>query len=334
MYNIHSELKKYYFDKVILPESERIKMRERRDTNRARLNSGLSNLNFPAVERNVIQGSYSMRTMIQKRNNNYDIDDGAVFTKDSLKGEKGGDMSSVAARQMVAQSLKDSRFSKEPQVLPNCVRVYYNEGYHIDVPVYRVEGDILELAGSSWRESDPEEISNWFNSIVKQKSPADDPHQMRRIVCLLKNWACSRDSWVLPNGLIFSAYCDMLYQAKQNRDDESLVTVLEAIHNRLKMGIYTVQYRITGEDFAKGRENKIQNLKMQLDDKLPALTKVLNNASCKKNEALKAWSTFFKDDYFLSFLEDEDPDEGGFSSILAGDVPSTEVIKDGQDRYA
>lgn len=311
MYDIHTELNKYYFEKVILPESDRKKMRKRRDTNRERLKNGLQSLDFPEIQRNIIQGSYSMRTMIQKRDNDYDIDDGAVFSKDDLKVERGEYMTPLSAREMLALALKDGRFKKEPKVLPNCVRVYYNEGYHIDVPVYRTDGDILELAGSSWHESDPEEITNWFNSTVKEKSPEGDSHQMRRIVCLLKNWACSRESWNLPNGLIFSAYCDNFYQKKQNRDDEALVTVLESIHNNLKLGKNTAIYRITNEDFAKGRESKIQNLKKQLDDKLPELTKILRDTSCKKNDALRAWSAFFKDDYFLSFLEDEEPDNGG-----------------------
>ena len=39
---------------------------------------------------------------------------------------------------MVCDALRDDKFSKQPEILGNCVRVYYSEGYHVDVPSFRV----------------------------------------------------------------------------------------------------------------------------------------------------------------------------------------------------
>lgn len=338
MFDNHEELNKYYFEKVKLQEKDKSRMRERRDTNRARLDIGLKNSNSPKVQRRIIQGSYAMWTMIQKPDNSYDIDDGAVFTKESLQGDKGGDMSALSARQMVAAALKDARFNKEPAILPNCVRVEFNEGYHIDVPVYRsYEEDgssVLELAGSDWRESDPQLITTWFNELVKEKSPEDDPQQLRRIVCLLKKWGCSRSTWNLPNGLIFSAYCELFFVAKPERDDEALVIVLEGIHQRLSAGNYSVPFQRTGEAFASGREAKIKALKQELDDKLGNLTSVIRRKGCTKNEALRAWRDFFYDDYFLSFVENEDEGSKKGGGLFSLGAPAAPVTKKGEGRYA
>lgn len=160
-----------------------------------------------------------MHTMVQHPENDYDIDDGAVFLRDDLKGDRGGDMSPREARDMVRDALNDGSFSSPPETKKNCVRVQYQVGYHVDIPVYREYEDdtgkmVLELASSEWRESDPQEITTWFNDAVIENSPdANNGRQMRRIVCLLKMFARSRKSWKLPSGLILSVLVDEKYAA-------------------------------------------------------------------------------------------------------------------------
>src|SRR3546814_5852693 len=83
------------------------------------------------------QGYHAMKTMIQGEDSDYDIDDGVYFEKDHLVGPNGGEMSGRAVRQMVCKALQDERFKVPPEVRKNCVRVYYNDGYHVDLPSYR-----------------------------------------------------------------------------------------------------------------------------------------------------------------------------------------------------
>jgi hypothetical protein len=115
-----------------------------------------------------------MHTMVQDPDTDYDIDDGVYFRKEKLVGANGGEMSALAVRQMVCQALQDDRFNTPPKVLKNCVRVYYNEGFHVDVPAYRrIEtkdpwtGKVTctyELASSDWKGSDPREVTRWSSA--------------------------------------------------------------------------------------------------------------------------------------------------------------------------
>ena len=337
MFNSHNELNKFFLEKVKLSEQQRSEMRKRRNTNRDRLDNGLVSNSSPQKVRNIIQGSYKMKTMIQRPDNDFDIDDGVVFTKDSLKGPSGGDKSALDARKMVLDALQDARFKQEPKSLKNCVRVYYNEGYHIDIPVYReyVEDKktFLELASTDWKVSDPTEIADWFEQQVHNKSPQNDNIQMRRMVCLLKKWAKSRSSWGLPNGLIFSVYAADHYSPSESRDDEAFIALLSAIKNRLEYDKTVPNPIDTSEDFATGRESKITNLQNKLNDLLPDLIKTLQDSGCTKNKAMQAWSNFFSDDFFKQYMEEEGTG-GNNSSLLISGVPSSAVQKQGQGRYA
>jgi hypothetical protein len=337
MFNAHNELNKFFNENVKLSGQQQSEMRQKRNANRDRLDSGLEKNDSPKKKRNIIQGSYKMKTMIQRTNNDFDIDDGAVFNRDSLKGAKGGDKSALDARKMVADALQDDRFNQQPKSLKNCVRVFYNEGYHIDVPVYREyvkdKETILELASTDWKASDPDQISDWFEQQVRDKSPTNDNTQMRRIVCLLKKWGKSRSSWNLPNGLIFSVYTADYYYSRENRDDEALVTVLNGIKSRLQWDKTVPNPIDTTEDFATGREHKIDDLRQKLDSHLPVLMDTLQNPNCTKNEAMCAWADFFYDDFFRQYIEEDDDNNGG-SSILTSGIPPFAVQKHGQGRYA
>jgi len=339
MFNTHTELTAFYNQKVKLSKQNQDDMRSKRDTNRDRLDNGLEANASPNKIRNIIQGSYKMHTMVQRPNNDYDIDDGVVFSRKSLEGPFGGDKSALDSRKMVLEALKDARFSKEPKSLKNCVRVFYNEGYHIDVPVYREYEEngetILDLASTDWKKSNPTEISDWFEEKVKEKSPVTDNDQMRRIVCLVKKWAKSRLTWTLPNGLIFSVYAADHYFASAERDDIAFVDFLEAIQSRLRWNRTVLNPVDPDEDFAAGREAKIDKLEQVLDEYLPRLTTTLRDSNCSKNDAMRAWSTFFNDDFFKQYM-DEDGGGGGGSrgGLLTSGVPGAAVQKQGQNRYA
>lgn len=94
---------------------------------------------------------------------------------------------------MVCEAMQDKTFKTPPKVLKNCVRVYYEEGHHVDMAIYRKYtsdsgAEIQELASSAWEESNPEAITKWFNKAVIDKSPDENNgKQLRRIVRLLKN---------------------------------------------------------------------------------------------------------------------------------------------------
>ena len=180
MFDCSDDVLAYHDEKVTLPQAERTAMRDRRDSNRDRLRKGLKDSNKPAPREFVSQGSYSMKTMAQHRENDYDIDDGVYFSKDVLVGDRGAEMSSLQARQMVRDAIDDGSFKTSPEVRKHCVRVSYAAGYRVDVPVYRRvatkdawgrETFHHELASSDWKRSDARDVTEWFEKENERQSP-------------------------------------------------------------------------------------------------------------------------------------------------------------------
>ncbi len=328
MIDCSKEISKYHSEKVRLGKTQQDEMRGHRQANQNRIKNGLKKDDKPTPKRHVKQGSYAMCTMVQHPDKDYDIDDGAVFGREGLKGPQGGDMTPRAARDMVRDAVDDGSFTQKPETLKNCVRVYYKEKHHVDIPVYREYEDdngdtILELASSEWRKSDPTEITKWFNDAVIDKSPDENNgRQMRRVVCLLKKFARSRKGWKLPSGLILSVLVDENYWANDGRDDEAFFDTMQAIYNRLLSSGYQVWNPVDNdEELTNGADDsKVYELEDRLIWALNKLRPV-KNETCTKNEALKAWKEVFKDEFFDQFIGDDDEEDKGKSlNILIGSV--------------
>lgn len=315
MIDCSKEISSYHGKHVRLPEVERSEMRNRRQANQTRLKNGLSKDEKSPPERFVKQGSYAMHTMVQHPDKDYDIDDGAVFAKDDLVGPKGGDMSAKAARDMVRDAVDDGSFKTPPVVRTNCVRVVYDAGYHVDIPVYREFQDewgevVLELAGADWRVSDPTELTQWFNGAVIDRSPdTTNGRQMRRCVCLLKRLDRSRKYWNLPSGLILSVLTDECYIPHLDRDDEAFHETVAEMHQRLDIALSVFNPVDSSEELTKGPDDpKTRELRDRLAWVLERLTPV-KDETCDRNEALKRWGEVFATDYFAQFMTEEE--DGG-----------------------
>ena len=303
IYDCSSEMAKYHNEKVRLSEADKDKLRGYRDANLDRLKKGLEKNSDPAYKDHILQGSYAMHTLNQHPDNDYDIDVGIIFDREDLKGSQSGDKIALVARQMVCDAMQDDRFNTPPEVLKNCVRVYYEDGYHVDMPVYRqyedMYGDIVqELASSDWEESDPEAITEWFNDEVIDKSlDIANGRQMRRITRLIKKWARSRSSWIMPSGFIISVLVDERYVSKEGRDDEALYETLKAIRNRLSRD-KQVYNPVNGDLISDGKESQLQAMYDELDKALNETLYILEDMNCTHEQAMKAWSKFFSDDFF------------------------------------
>lgn len=312
-------------------------LRRKRKLCRDRLTEGLKD-SEPTPTRFVKQGSYAMFTINQHPNNDYDIDDGVVFKKYDMKNGNDNYISSYQARKMVQKALEgDKRFSKEPELKENCIRVHYSEGYHVDVPVYREtvddEGEKnLELASTEWKDSFPEGVTKWFNDSVSSKSPdSTNGQQMRRIVRMLKFWANGKTSWNMPSGFILSALVDEHYVSVKDRDDESLYKTMKSILQGLCMqsiyGQYTVTHPIDGTNLTEGKEAKMRTLKEKLDTAINNILDVLEETDCTEKQALKAWRKFFHyHEYFDSKIE--------VKSVFESEEPSEPVDMHGRNMYA
>ena len=153
MYDSNNDVLAFRNEEVTLLQPQRTAMRDRRNANRKRLKNRLKDTNFPLPQEFIKQGSYAMLTMVQDDDNDYDIDDGVYFAEEGLNDKDGKPLSPSVVRQRICDALQDKRFKKQPEVLKSCVRVYYDEGYHVDLPIYRIrrsDGQYELAAGDQW----------------------------------------------------------------------------------------------------------------------------------------------------------------------------------------
>lgn len=345
MQDCHADMLKFHDDRVTLRSVNRTEMRDRRDTNRVRLQSGLKRDEEPSPDRLQSQGSYAMRTMVQQDDNDYDIDDGVYFDKEALKGPRGGDRTPADAKEMVCKAVHDDQFTTPPEVRQNCVRVYYQAGYHVDLPIYRVVNEenestkpIFELASTEWKISDPASVTDWFIEANKAKSPSTtNGGQMRRITRLLKMFARSRPSWKgrISSGFVITRLVDEQYGADDSREDRSLHTTMTAIRDRLQNNLEVVHPTVSGEKLTNGPDDAPSRFfREKLDEALNTLG-ILFDSDCEQVEARAAWDKVFNTDFFGG-RSSEDGDGGGGGGGLAAAIlikgAEDQAVKDAVDK--
>ncbi len=338
MFDCSSEISGFYKNYVRLSKAQVDKLAAYREANKTRVENGLKKADNPLPLRHINQGSYAMRTINQHPANDYDIDVGVVFNKDDLKGPQGADKTALDARKMVCDAAQDKKFKKPPEIRNNCVRVYYNEGHHVDMPIYREYEDdngntVIELASADWKASDPEAVTKWFNQSVIDQSPDEtNGRQMRRIVRLLKFWCKSRDSWNMPTGFIISKLVNECYVAAKDRDDQSLYDTMVRIRNRMMISLDVYHPILVGEKISEGKEAAMQSLKDHLDTAIDNLA-VLFEKECTRQTALKAWQKFFNHSYFSEALKSESATAAVAPVYIAKQEPSRPIQRAGESRF-
>lgn len=310
MFDCSDDVLAYHNDEVTLPQADRTEMRGRRDANRKRLKDGLKKNKRPLPRDFCKQGSYAMLTMVQHPENDYDIDDGAYFLATDLVGPNGGEMTALQARQMVRDAIDDGSFKTKPEVRKNCVRVYYEAGYHVDVAVYRIriardifgnETEIYELASSSWKRSDARHVTEWFDKENTRQSPdTTNGRQLRRMTRFTKKFSRSRDSWSTStaSGFTITKLITERYSSDSKREDVALYNTMKAIRDRLNLNLEVAHPVTPNEMLTKGTDDaKTKFLRTKLTDALGWLA-VLFDPKCTRTQALAAWDKVFNTDYF------------------------------------
>lgn len=358
MFDCAKDVLGYHDDKVTLPNEERTNMRKRRNSNRDRLKSGLEKTQKPQPKLFKRQGSYAMKTMVQHDDKKYDIDDGVYFRKEDLVGPRGGEMSALDARKMVRDALDDGSFKTPPEVRNNCVRVYYEEGYHVDMPVYRLvttkdafgnEQEHAELASTDWKRSDARDVTDWFEGENDRQSPdTANGRQLRRVTREIKKYAKSRASWESKSlsGFGITVLVVECYRKDVGREDKSLYDTMKAIRDRLDWNL-VVNHPVTkGDTITDGNDDpKARFLRERLTEAIDNLAPLFE-FDCTHEKALKCWDKVYSTDYFSNRLEKTTANESkafGTPNVLsagmlrdAGNEPAAReaVRKEGGGRYA
>ncbi len=298
---MHNELNQFYEDWVRLGKERQV-LAQHRDTNLDRLKNGLKNLGYPSNFDYRNQGSYAMYTINQHPNKDYDIDVAIIFHKDNLPS------SALDARKRIEAAMIEGggNFSTPPEAKTNAVRVYYAEGHHIDLAIYRqYEGCndnlIYEHAGNDWASRDPMAITDWFNAVVRKSSPSKEQgatvneNQMRRIVRLLKAFAKSRAHWNLPGGLMISVLVAECYRPDFHQDDICLYNTMVSIWNRLKMRT-DIRNPVDAAQALTHRPVDIARVEQFRDRLEVAIShlETLNNPKCTEEQAVNVWYWLFR----------------------------------------
>jgi len=312
MFDCSKDVIAFHNVKVTLGNDDQANMRARRKANRDRLKKGLESKKDPLPLEHVSQGSYAMRTMIQHDDNDYDIDDGVYFAMADLVGPQGGDKSALDTRKMVRDAVDDGSFKKPPEVRNNCVRVYYDAGYHVDLPSYRKvitkdwfgqEQVHYELASTSWIRSDARDVTKWFDGQNQTQSPDDsNGRQLRRIVRYIKKFAKSRTTWrsQVLSGFGITKLVTECYRQSADRDDIALYDTMNAMMERLAYNL-VVKHPVTPDStITNGTDDpKAKFLRSKLIDAISCLAKT-QESECSNKDALKCWDKVFLTDFFYS----------------------------------
>lgn len=341
----NTEMNSFHRDKVTLSQTQQGEMRSRRDAGRTRLATGIDLQKYAQPKELQSQGSYSMRTMTQDDDNDYDIDDGAYFNNADMVDEDGKSLTPLVARERVCDALKwDGRLKHEAEVKRNCVRQAYPAGFHIDIPVYRIvtiensdskKSEHFELAsGDEWVRSDARAVTRWFNNQVGELNAGDsDGSQMRRVTKLTKKFARSRKDWKTKttSGITLTKLVVDNFQFNSGRDDKTLRETWKAIKVKLDTSTEVEHPVLEGTKLAKKNDDEIIFFNDCLTTALKTLS-VLDDENCDRNKARKAWDDVFATTHFTD-QPDDDQTRKTEGSVFITTSTNTARRNDGGGRF-
>ena len=338
MFDYSERIESFRDKKVRLSEELLGKLLAHRKANRDRLISRLPD----QIEGLTIgessfrpQGSSAMQTIIQTRfaEEEYDIDDGLVLWHHQLVKQDGTELTADEVKQKVREALKDDRFSRQPRICSNCVRVFYadedEEKHHVDFPVYRgwenEDGDALrELAGESgWTPSDPTQVNVWFKDLIKFRNAATDGWgtQLRQLIQLIKRFCRSRPDteWDRPNGMkltMLVAECQPSYAA---RIDCAFRALLERLKTRLTFD--KVIRNLAHPDRPAitktlSDENVVEFLE-HIEEAISQLHPLDKTENDNEESARRSWDWIFKSDGFFREFDDQKREKDKNDALLA-----------------
>lgn len=311
IYNYEAPLKKYFDEKIKISNEIKSKLKSNCESNEDRVINGLDEKYKITRASFVQQGSYAMQTIIQAENNEYDIDDAIIFDSSLLKNRNGNDLSANELKNLVLEAVKDERFVRAPEKLKNCVRIYYNEGHHVDMACLRKETDFfgdetIELASSDWKASNPQQINEWFKGKIESlnREKTDSGSRLRRMIRFLKRFSKSRPSWNMPCGLILTMLTVECFK-NYDRDDECFYYLMKELSNRFNNDGLVVKNLADNSLWDKETLTKTSSdpsmieLRDKIKDVLDGLS-ILEKVECNSKDAREAWDNVFKTDGFLN----------------------------------
>lgn len=282
-----------FHDEISLTKTYKDKITKGRDALRTRIGNKFEEKGRKKPQ-HCTQGSYAMRTAIMPTGDDeFDLDNGVYLKGYSIEQD---DWPSTQTVHTWVKDAVNGHTSNPPIDKNTCVRVVYEDKYHIDLPIYIMgensDGDsIAYLAHKSkgWIESDPKAFTNWFQGFVN-----DNGQQIRHMVKYLKAWKDHKNIDI--KGMAITILVCNNFSVTANRDDISLLDTVTNIIDSLEDSFHCYKpVTPTDEDlFADISEtsknsilNGLNNLKRKLD--------IAINEKSNEKEATDILRTVFGD---------------------------------------
>jgi hypothetical protein len=324
------------FNRIIrLSDAKREKLIERRDSLRQRIHDSFFEITQADRYQHRLdfqsQGSFVMDTIIQPKDDDFDLDDG-VYLIGSLDKESRPTVRQYHA--WIIQSIGSYDRLEKVEEKTSCVRVIYKNlnhddaGFHIDLPCYYTDDYKCPELGcleNNWVLSNPVEFIAWFEEkaesgfkkaflyetlLYKEEyrqwlsDIRKNDIQLRRIVRYLKGW---RDELrgEMPPGVVMTILAGENYCAN-DKDDVSLKDTLISIRGWLNNNGFKCPRpsEPKGQDlFEEYSETRKSYFADRLDAFIDRAIKAVNNPNQK--EACLLWQKSFGDRFSCSLAIDE-----------------------------
>lgn len=260
-----------FHDEISLTKTYKDKITTGRDALRTKIGNKFEEKGRKKPQ-HCTQGSYAMRTAIMPiEDDEFDLDNGVYLKGYSIEQDEWPSTQTV---HIWVKDAVDGHTSNSPIDKNTCVRVVYEDKYHIDLPIYIMgensDGNsIAYLAHKSkgWIESDPKAFTSWFQEFVN-----DNGQQIRCMVKYLKAWNDYKNIDI--KGMAITILVCNNFSVTANRDDLSLLDTVTNILDSLEDSFHCYKpVTPTDEDlFADISEtsknsilNGLNNLKRKLD---------------------------------------------------------------------
>lgn len=263
------------------------------------------------------QGSFEMNTTVNpipiyddedNKILKYDLDYGVYFIEKDGENKK---RTIQTWHNWVFESV-DNHTNKDSIDKNTCVRVIFNDGHHIDLPIYYMSGNLLQLAHKTkdWIDSDPKEFYEWFND--------NKTSQLEKIVRFLKAWKnykeINNSNLKLPSGFELTILATNNYFEHDN-DDFAFRETIRKINTELNKPNGFKCLRPTTPINEDVFSNYSETRKSNFLSCLESLLKDCDKAKDEKN--FKKASEYLIDNQFGNrFPKGDDKDEEQKSSEL------------------
>ena len=293
-------------------------LREKRDLLINELKDKLKDEKIPDTEKKLTftkldQGSYSMNTGVKPKDDDYDIDIGAIFDISN------NEYASYKLKKLVYDKL-NSHHKRTVEYNRPCVTVKYSDGYHVDLAIYSKNNDDIHIAWGKekskekiWYKSEPKKLTQWVADVSKD---TDESKQFRRCVRFLKKWkekhfSSSGNEAPASIGLTIQARNHFLYC--ENSYLDALINIVEKMKNNFELNTNSWKMNINVKLPVEPYKNVYYKMsEIQQDNfyqKVEALLEALDDAKNEesRNKACKTLRKVFGDDFPLS--DDDDKTE-------------------------